>query len=69
MTPRERAYIFRIAAILEMNEGPQGVQNLTRALRDLNTAWDDRAITAAVAYVRASILRIPFTTVQFDVAA
>lgn len=69
MTPRERAYIFRIAAILETGEGQQGVTNLTRALRDVNAAWDERAITAAVAFVRASILCIPYTTLRFDVAA
>lgn len=69
MTPREKAYIFRIAAILETNEGAQGITSLTRALCDLNPAWDDRTITAAVAFVRASILRIPYAQLRFEIAA
>lgn len=69
MSPRERAYILRIAAILETGESPRGAQNLAHELSRLNAAWDDRAIAAAVAYVRASLLRIPFTTVAFEVAA
>jgi hypothetical protein len=69
MTPREKAYIFRIAAILETGEGMQGVRNLTRALHDLNAAWDERAINAAVAHVRSAAARVPFTTLPFDIAA
>lgn len=69
MTPREKAYIFRIAAILETGESTQGVRSLARALRDLNPAWDDRAITAAVAFVRASILRVPYAQLRFEIAA
>lgn len=69
MTPHERAYILRIAAILEAGEGPQGVASLTRALQDISAAWDTDAIAAAVAYVRTAVLRIPYTTRRMEMAA
>lgn len=67
MTPREKAYILRIAAILETGEW--GAGNLVQELARINPAWDERAVASAVAYVRASLNRIPYTTRQFDVAA
>lgn len=69
MTPRERAYILRIAASLESGDSPLCAQRLAEQLKHDNALWDDRAIASAVAYVRASCLRIPFTTLRFEVAA
>ena len=69
MTPHERAYILRIAAILEIREGPQGVAILSRALHDLNAAWDERAIDRAVAHVRSAVAHISYTTFSFEIAA
>lgn len=51
MTPRERAYILRLAAIEETHE--YGALNLRRSLRDLG--WEDAAIDTAVARVRAAV--------------
>lgn len=69
MTPRHRAYICRIAAIIELQESPIGVRNLVQQMMRDDPTWDEAAIMAAVAYVRAALARIPFITVRFDVAA
>jgi len=69
MSNRERAYILRIAAILETNEGPQGIANLARALRDLDSFWTDAAIDRAVAVVRGALDRMGYVTVPMDIAA
>ena len=69
MTAHERAYILRIAAILETNEGPQGIANLARALRDLDSFWTDAAIDRAVAVVRGALDRMGYVTVAMDIAA
>lgn len=57
---RAYAYILRIAAILELNEGSQGVVNLSRALRDLDSNWSEQAIMAAVAHVRQAAAHAPW---------
>ena len=69
MSNRERAYILRIAAIVETNEGPQGIANLARALRDIDPFWTDAAIDRAVAVVRGALDRMAFATVAMDIAA
>ncbi|HWP86454.1 MAG TPA: hypothetical protein VNM70_01145 [Burkholderiales bacterium] len=69
MSNRERAYILRIAAIRETNEGPQGIANLARALRDIDSFWTEDAIDRAVAVVRGALDRMAFATVAMDIAA
>ena len=69
MSNRERAYILRIAAIRETNEGQQGIANLARALRDLDSFWTDAAIDRAVAVVRGALDRMGYVTVAMDIAA
>ena len=69
MSNRERAYILRIAAILETNEGPQGIANLARALRDIDSFWTEDAIDRAVAVVRGALDRMGYVTVPMDIAA
>lgn len=53
MTPRERALILRLAAILETGEW--GAQNLRRTLADLG--WGDGEIDRTVARVWAALYR------------
>ena len=69
MTAHERAYILRIAAIRETNEGPQGIANLARALRDIDSFWTEDAIDRAVAVVRSALDRMGYVTLPMDMAA
>ena len=69
MTAHERAYILRIAAILETNEGQQGIANLARALRDIDSFWTEDAIDRAVAVVRSALDRMGYVTLPMDIAA
>jgi hypothetical protein len=69
MTPHTRAYILRIAASLESGDGPRCAQNLVQQLLHDDPTLDEPAIASAVAYVRASLLRIPFTTIRMEIAA
>ena len=69
MSNHERAYILRIAAIVETGEGQQGIANLARALRDIDSFWTEDAIDRAVATVRGALDRMAFATVPMDIAA
>ena len=69
MSNHERAYILRIAAIRETNEGPQGIANLARALRDIDSFWTEDAIDRAVAVVRSALDRMGYVTLPMDIAA
>ena len=66
MNAHARAYILRIAAILELNESPIGVRNLVQQLQSDDPTWTAESIAAAVAYVRASLRQIPFTTIRME---
>ena len=69
MSNHERAYILRIAAIVETGEGQQGIANLARALRDIDPFWTEDAIDRAVAVVRSALDRMGYVTLPMDMAA